>query len=105
VAAYRTVEGPQASRQPLAAALAAGPFDALVFTSGSTIRGLLALLTPQDRRIALRSIAWCIGPATATVAREHGFGRVRAAATRSAEALATEISAELATPLLAEVTP
>jgi hydroxymethylbilane synthase len=105
VVAYRTVEGPQASREPLAAAFAAGPFDALVFTSGSTIRGLLALLTPQDRRIALRSIAWCIGPSTATVAREHGFGRVRAAATRSAEALATEISAELATPLLAEVTP
>ena len=102
--AYRTVEGPSASQEPLRAAFAAGPFDVLVFTSGSTIRGLHALLTPHDRRIAVRSIAWCIGPATATVAREHGFGRVCVATTRSAEALAAGISAELATQTFAEVT-
>ena len=94
--AYRTVEGPGPSREPLAAAFAAGPFDVLVFTSGSTVRGLLALLTPHDRRIALRSTAWCIGPATAKVARELGFGRVREAKARSAEALAAEIAVELA---------
>lgn len=95
--AYRTVEGPGSSREPLTAAFAAGPFDAVVFTSGSTVRGLLALLTPQDRRVALRSAAWCIGPATARVAREHGFGRVRETTTRSAEALAAGIAAELST--------
>ena len=94
--AYRTVEGPGPSRERLAAAFAAGPFDVLVFTSGSTVRGLLALLTPHDRRIALRSTAWCIGPATAKVARELGFGRVREAKARSGEALAGEIAAELA---------
>ena len=93
--AYRTVESPAGSRAPLAGAFADGPFDALVFTSGSTVRGLLALLSPADRRIALRSTAWCIGPATATVAREHGFGRVREATSRSVEALAAGILAEL----------
>ncbi len=93
--AYRTVEGPAGSRAPLAGAFAEGPFDALVFTSGSTVRGLLALLSPADRRVALRSTAWCIGSATATVAREHGFGRVREATSRSVEALAAGILAEL----------
>ena len=96
VVAYRTLEGPAAAREPLAAAFAGAPFDALVFTSGSTIRGLLRLLTPRDRRVALRSTAWCIGPATATVAREQGFGRVREASIRSTEALAAEIAAALA---------
>jgi len=96
VVAYRTVEGPSAARAPLAAAFGSEPFDALVFTSGSTIRGLFRLLTPRDRRIALRSTAWCIGPATATVAREHGFGRVREASIRLSGALAAEIAAAIA---------
>lgn len=96
VVAYRTIEGPSAARAPLAAAFDSEPFDALVFTSGSTIRGLFKLLTPRDRRVALRSTAWCIGPATATVAREHGFGRVREASIRSTEALAAEIAHALA---------
>ena len=96
VVAYQTVEGPAAARAPLATAFGSEPFDALVFTSGSTIRGLFRLLTPRDRRIALRSTAWCIGPATATVAREHGFGRVREASIRSTEALAAEIATALA---------
>lgn len=93
VVAYRTVEAPGASREPLAEAFAAGPFDALVFTSGSTVRGLLALLTPQERRVALRSLACCIGPATGQVAREHGFGGVAEAPMQSADALAEIIAA------------
>ncbi len=92
VVAYRTVEAPGASREPLAEAFAAGPFDALVFTSGSTVRGLLALLSPQQRRLALRSVACCIGPTTARVARECGFGRVAEAPTQSAAALAEIIA-------------
>jgi uroporphyrinogen-III synthase len=84
--------------------VAEGPFDAVVFTSGSTIRGLFSLLTPHDRRIVLRSTAWCIGPATASVAREHGFGRVREVSTRSTDALAAEIAAEFVTEPFAEVT-
>lgn len=102
VVAYRTVEAPGASREPLAEAFAAGPFDALVFTSGSTVRGLLALLTPQQRRMALRSVACCIGPTTAQVARECGFGRVAEAPLQSAAALAEIIAAALPEPPAAE---
>lgn len=88
VAAYRTVEAPEASREPLQAAFAEGPFAALVFTSGSTVRGLLRLLTPSQRRVALRTTACCIGPSTAAVAREAGFARIVEAPMRSAAALA-----------------
>ena len=95
VAAYRTVEAPGASREPLAEAMEAGPFDALVFTSGSTVRGLLALLTPRQRREALRSLACCIGPTTAQVARECGFGRVAEAPMQSAGALAEIIAVSI----------
>ncbi len=95
IIAYRTIEAPEASREPLRAALAAGPLDALVFTSGSTVRGLLALLTPQERRVALRSLACCIGPSTAQVARESGFGRVVEAPMQSAAALAAVIATAL----------
>lgn len=93
VVAYRTVEAPGASRELLTEAFAAGPFDALMFTSGSTIRGLLALLAPQQRRMALRSVACCIGPTTAQVARECGFGRVAEAPMQSTAALAEIIAA------------
>jgi hydroxymethylbilane synthase len=109
VIAYRTVEGPVTSRRPLADAFAVGPFAAIAFTSGSTIRGLLTLLTPAERRIALRARAWCIGPETAAVARESGFGDVAEAPSRSGPALAAAIAADLlaatpADPALAEVT-
>lgn len=95
VVAYRTLEAPPASREPLSRAFALGPLDAIVFTSGSTVRGLLSLLTPQERRVALRSAAWCIGPSTAAVARESGFGRVSMAPGAAAPALAASISSAL----------
>ncbi len=103
VVAYRTVEAPETSRQPLRDAFAAGPFEALVFTSGSTVRGLLALLSPPERRLALRSLACCIGPVTGRVARESGFGRVVEASGRSAAELAATLAAELAATPPAEL--
>jgi hydroxymethylbilane synthase len=96
VVAYHTVEGPESSREPLRRAFAEGPFGAIVFTSGSTVRGLLALLSPQQRRIALRSLACCIGPSTGEVAREAGFGRVLEAPVQSAAALASVIASAVA---------
>ncbi len=93
VVAYHTVEAPESSRALLHAAFGAGAFDALMFTSGSTARGLLGLLTPQERRVALRAVACCIGPSTARVAREAGFGRVVEAAARSTDALADVVAA------------
>jgi uroporphyrinogen III methyltransferase/synthase len=87
VVAYRTVEAPSSSRAALRAAFADGPFAAIVFASGSAIRGLLGLLTPAERRNALRSTACCIGPTTARVARESGFAHVAEAPAQSAAAL------------------
>jgi hydroxymethylbilane synthase len=102
VVAYHTVEAPESSRAALHAAFAEGPFDAIVFTSGSTVRGLLALLTPQERRVALRSVACCIGPSTARVARESGFGHVVEAASQSGAALADLVASVVAGPAPAD---
>jgi len=88
VAAYCTVEAPEGARRPLRALFADGGVDAIVFTSGSTVRGLLALLPPAHRRAALRTQACCIGPSTAAVARGAGFVRVAEAAAQSAASLA-----------------
>ena len=55
VVAYRTVEGPTASIVRLAEALDDGPVDALVVTSGSVARGLLALAADDEVRARLRA--------------------------------------------------
>ncbi|MEO6058518.1 MAG: uroporphyrinogen-III synthase [Candidatus Limnocylindria bacterium] len=46
VVAYHTVEGPASSRDTIRSALAQR-LDGVTFTSGSTVRGLHALLSPQ----------------------------------------------------------
>ena len=75
VIAYRTIEAPAASAAALRGALRAG-LEGLIFTSGSTVRGLLALL-PADDRDAVRALpAFCIGPSTASVARSAGFASI-----------------------------
>ncbi|HEY5630427.1 MAG TPA: hydroxymethylbilane synthase [Candidatus Limnocylindrales bacterium] len=76
VVAYETVEAPEASRPLLAAALDDGPVDALVLTSGSTARGLLALAAPnaRDRLAATPVIA--AGASTAAAARAAGYTTV-----------------------------
>lgn len=76
VIAYRTSEAPESSRERLRAVFAPGDLEAIVFTSGSTVRGLLALLGSAHRRIARRTLACCIGETTAEVAREAGFNHV-----------------------------
>ena len=97
VVAYHTVEAPEASRLPARAALRGG-MDVLVFTSGSTVRGLLALLPPAERAAALRTPACCIGPSTAAAARDAGFDHVVEAAAQSVEALA-DLVATAAPPM------
>jgi uroporphyrinogen-III synthase len=76
VVGYRTREAPEASRPLLQRALAGVPrIRAIVFTSGSTVRGLLALAAAHEHLV--RGIpAVCIGPATAREARRLGFERV-----------------------------
>jgi hydroxymethylbilane synthase len=85
VVAYRTQEGPPASAPRLADALARR-IDALLFASGSAVRGLLALASDPERLRAIPAI--CIGPETAAEAERLGFRVLATAPTASAEALA-----------------
>jgi uroporphyrinogen-III synthase len=85
LAAYATVEGPASSAEPLAAALADVDLSAVVFASGSAVRGFIAL----GGTTALPAIT--IGPRTTSVARELGFRVIAEAHSQSAEALAAVI--------------
>ena len=96
VVAYRTVEGPEASRERLRALFAAGGPEAIVFTSGSTVRGLVALLGRAHLELARRAVACCIGEPTATAARNAGFELVLVAPTADSEALARLVRTALA---------
>jgi hydroxymethylbilane synthase len=94
VIAYRTREGPDGSRVLLRAA-AGGPIAAAVFTSGSTVRGLLAL--GRQESIDVRSIpATCIGPKTAAEALTAGFRILAVAPTPDPAALAAATAKALA---------
>jgi uroporphyrinogen-III synthase len=95
VVAYRTCEGPEASRAKLADVLEEG-VDGVTFTSGSTVRGLLRLA--EDAALNLPALpAYCIGPVTAEVARQAGFSVPVVAAEHTAAALAAAIAAHLST--------
>ena len=68
VTAYRTVRAaPPAA--PIREAIKSGGFDAVVFTSSSTVRNLVGI---AGKPHATTVIA-CIGPATAKTAEEHGL--------------------------------
>jgi hydroxymethylbilane synthase len=87
VLAYRTHEAPEGSRLLLRQATARSGIDAVLFTSGSSVRGLVAL--GQAESIDVRSMpAVCIGPETADVARAAGFQVLAVSPTRDSAALA-----------------
>jgi uroporphyrinogen III methyltransferase / synthase len=92
VVAYRTIEGPAISRDPLHAALHAD-LAGLAFTSSSTVRGLLRLASPVDRGRARAVPAFCIGPVTAETARQFGFDVAAVADDHTADGLADAIAA------------
>jgi hydroxymethylbilane synthase len=95
VIAYRTREAPERSRGLLRLATADGPIAAAVFTSGSTVRGLVALGRAES--IDVRSLpVVCIGPETADAARSAGFRILAVAATPDPAALAVATAAALA---------
>jgi len=95
VIAYRTREAPESSRGLLRAATADGPIAAAVFTSGSTVRGLLSL--GEADSIDVRSFpAVCIGPETADDARAAGFRILAVAPTPDSAALAEATATALA---------
>lgn len=95
VVAYRTVEGPGASRDPLHAALQQ-ELDGIAFTSGSTVRGLTRLASPLDRARARTLPAFCIGPVTAGEARNSGFHIAAVAPEHTAIGLADAIQTHFA---------
>jgi hydroxymethylbilane synthase len=95
VVAYRTIEAPPESVRSARAAFRDG-LDGLVFTSGSSVRGLLALLDAPGRNAALEMPAFCIGPSTASVARDAGFVAVHEVSAPEPEALAELVRAYLA---------
>ncbi|MGZ4600348.1 MAG: uroporphyrinogen-III synthase [Oryzihumus sp.] len=88
VTAYRTVRAaPPAA--PVREAIKTGKFDAVVFTSSSTVRNLVGIAGKPHAA----TVVACIGPATAKTAEEHGL-RV--------DVLAAEASAESLVDALAE---
>jgi uroporphyrinogen-III synthase len=95
VVAYRTREAPEGSRSLLRQATTGSAIDAVVFTSGSTVRGLVAL--GRDESIDVVSIpAVCIGPETADEARAAGFRILAVSPTPDAVALAAATTRALA---------
>jgi hydroxymethylbilane synthase len=95
VVAYRTREAPASSGPLLRRALLEGRIDAVVFTSGSTVRGLVALASASS--VDVSSIpSVCIGPKTAADARVAGFSVLAVAATPEATALAATTARALA---------
>ncbi|XVX21008.1 uroporphyrinogen-III synthase [Actinomycetota bacterium] len=68
VTAYRTVRAaPPAA--PIRDAIKTGKFDAVVFTSSSTVRNLVGIAGKPHTSTVIA----CIGPATAKTAEEHGL--------------------------------
>ncbi len=93
--AYRIREAPESSRQLLRTVMADGPIAAAVFTSGSTVRGLVSLGLAES--IDVRAFAAvCIGAETAELARAAGFRVLAVAATPDSAALAAATRSVLA---------
>lgn len=96
VVAYRTVEAPPDSADQLARALADGPPEAVLYASGSAIRGLLRLAEAVGADV--RHVpAVCLGPRTASVANEQGLHVIGIAPGRSIGELAA-LTASLLDP-------
>lgn len=96
VVAYRTIEAPESSRPLLRRALEADRLDAVLFTSGSTVRGLVALAAIEARLEIIDVPAVCIGPETSREAGRLGFRVLAEAAERGAAALAAATADALA---------
>jgi uroporphyrinogen-III synthase len=102
VIGYRMREAPESSRAMLRAADADGPLAAVLFTSGSTVRGLLALGHAES--IDVRALpAACIGPETAEEAQAAGFRILAVSPEPNAAALA-EATADALAPQPQETT-
>ena len=95
VIAYRTREAPESSRGLLRTATSAGPIAAAVFTSGSTVRGLVSLGNAESIDVSSFP-AVCIGPETADEARTAGFRILAVSPTPDSAVLAAATATALA---------
>ena len=87
VTAYRTVRAaPPAA--PIREAIKSGGFDAVLFTSSSTVRNLVGIAGKPHASTVIA----CIGPATAKTAEEHGLRVDVLAPTPSVAALAEALA-------------
>ncbi|HEU4912937.1 MAG TPA: uroporphyrinogen-III synthase [Actinomycetes bacterium] len=87
VTAYRTVRAaPPAA--PIREAIKSGGYDAVVFTSSSTVRNLVGIAGKPH----VSTVIACIGPATAKTAEEHGLRVDVLAPSPSVADLATALS-------------
>jgi uroporphyrinogen III methyltransferase/synthase len=87
VTAYRTVRAAPPPA-PTREAIKTGKFDAVVFTSSSTVRNLVGIAGKPHPSTVIA----CIGPATAKTAEEHGLRVDVQAETPSAEVLADALA-------------
>lgn len=86
ITAYRTVLAPMRSRAKVRRLVTAHEVDAVVFTSASTVRGLVRLLGDDRAALAGIEIA-CIGPVTAAAVIEEGFSPAVVAQRHTVEGL------------------
>jgi len=87
VTAYRTVRAAPPPA-PTREAIKGGKFDAVVFTSSSTVRNLVGIAGKPHPS----TVVACIGPATAKAAQEHGLRVDVLADSPSASALAATLA-------------
>jgi uroporphyrinogen III methyltransferase/synthase len=95
VTAYRTVRAAPPPA-PVRDAIKSGAFDAVVFTSSSTVRNLVGIAGKPHPA----TVVACIGPATAKTAEEHGL-RVDVLAAEASSAALVDALAEYGTGLRA----
>jgi hydroxymethylbilane synthase len=93
VVGYQTVEGPPSERASLQAALDGELPSAVVFASGSAVRGLLSMAGEDGLRQRLLSVpAVAIGTSSARAVREAGFALLGVSDGPSAERVATLVA-------------
>lgn len=97
VVAYRTVEAPAASREPLAAALSDPDLAAVIVASGSAARGLVRLADEIGRRGELARLPFIsIGPSTSAESRRLGLDVAVEAPNPTPEAIAASAASAIA---------
>lgn len=92
VTAYRTVLAPARSQARILRLVGGREVDTVLFTSASTVRGLVRLLGAERDALQAMVIA-CIGPVTAAAAVEEGFHPAVVAAEHTADGLVAALVA------------